>query len=366
MGSKAEHPIFKENDSYSFSTSEHIDRVTKKKFITLRAESEVDPNRNIQIAVAPELGSNLVQLRRGQHDIIDTDWNKLKDGLWTGCFNLWPLPNRVMDRKYRFRDQEVSLEKIRRKGIKEEDPLIHGLVDEQVWKADKPVIGNDSVSLKTRVVITKDGPFYKGAPLYKFFPWESELTMEYVVTKDGLEIRYEARNNEPKRDMPSEFAIHPYFDARGAEVKIPARSVMDTDKLLIPSGILLAVKGTQFDLREYAPVAGLDFDHVWTDLVPGQYPAIRYPERGYDIVMQTSPDVTHTVLYTGQVNEGHFCLEPQTGSTDAINLDNEARDRDGNILEPELVRAAHLVVTPPNDSHSGWIKFEINSLAQAT
>src|SRR5206468_1634032 len=65
--------------------------------ISLLYEDAENPARNIAVAIAPDLGSNLFRFRVGEYDIIYCEPDLLKQKDFTGNFVLWPLPNRMRE-----------------------------------------------------------------------------------------------------------------------------------------------------------------------------------------------------------------------------------------------------------------------------
>ncbi len=343
-------------DKGEFSHDKIFDTETGLTLFLLIYKNKENVDKSIQIAVAPEYGSNIVQFNVGGREVFYTDKQAIKDGKWTGCFVLWPLPNRYDNngrKEYEFEGQTVSLEDIKRK--EGNQSLIHGLVDDQVWKYNEPVVTKNSVNFKTHITITKD------STLYKHFPYESELVMQYTVSKDGVEVMYSV-TNKGKRDMPSVFGLHPYYALLGGRerttVTVPAHSVMKTTNELLPTGEIMDVAGTKYDLNQSQVVKDMMFDDVWTDLEPGRYAYVEYPELNLRISQITSEDFTHIVLYTQRESDlGFICLEPQTGSTNAINLYNKAMKQNDN----ELARIAHVIVIPPAGNQTGKVKFVVSA-----
>src|ERR1039458_2133757 len=137
------------------------------KTVTLRYSDPQNANKNLSISIAPELGSNMFSFKMGNYDLIYCDDNLLQDRDWTGCFVLWPLPNRVKGKQYEFEGRTVSLSEIKRK--KGNEVLIHGLVDDKIWEFDAPVITEESASVKTRISITPE--------IQKYFPYSGSLTL---------------------------------------------------------------------------------------------------------------------------------------------------------------------------------------------
>ena len=320
--------------------------------LSLQYNNRKDPRQSVEIAIAPEFGSNMFRFRADEEDIFYCDRELLKESDWTGAFPLWPLPNRVRDKKYTFEGRTVSLESIRRK--RGNTPLIHGLVDNQIWEYEEPTVEKDFAAVKTHISITAN------SPLYAYFPFESELMLHYILHHDQVKVQYTVRNNEhreTKRNMPFGFALHPYFATLSGKVetfvRLPADYIMEADEELLPSGKLREVSGTQYDLRQPLPVSRLQLDTVFTGLHPGEKASVDYRTLGMKVNLSSSEEFSHLVLYT--LEDGFIVLENQTGSTDMINLYTRAIE-EHNI---ELEKAAHLLILPPGHSHSGHIIYQI-------
>ncbi len=322
--------------------------------LSLHYKDRDDSRKNIETAIAPEFGSNMFRFRIGDRDILYCDRELLKDHDWTGNFPLWPLPNRVRDKKYTFEERTVSLENIRRK--QGNIPLIHGLVDDQVWEYEEPTVEQDFAAVKTHISITEN------SPLYRYFPFESKLTLQYILYRDRVKVQYTVSNNECSgtgKNMPFGFALHPYFTTLSGKantfVTLPADYVMEADEELLPSGKLLEVTGTQYDLRRPTPIDRLQLDTVFTVLHPGEKASVDYRTLGMSVYLNASDDFTHLILYT--LEDGFICFEYQTGSTDMINLHTRAVEEQ-NI---ELEKAAHLLTLPPGQTHTGYIAYQIEN-----
>ena len=115
---------------------------------------------------------------------------------------------------------------------------------------------------------------------------------------------------------------------------------------LLPTGKLIPVRGHPYDIRKPTSVGKLSLDHVYTDIPPGMFARIDYTTKKIQVTLETSPDFTHAVVYTG--HPGAVCIENQTCSTDAHNLWNKG-----------LKEASHLLIVPPQQSHTGHIIYEV-------
>jgi aldose 1-epimerase len=311
-------------------------------------EQEHASGKPLRAEIAPEFGSNLFRLSYGDLELLHYDLELLRRRRWTGTPVLWPLPNRVSGKCYEFGGRSVDLSGVRRP--EGNWPLIHGLVDNQGWHHSPPSASGDH--LRTWIDISP------GAAPFQWFPFPSRLTLEYTLHAGGIRLDYTVDNLGDER-LPFAFALHPYFallDGSHSEICVPAESVMEADDELLPSGRLIPVADAGCDLR--SPISAVDrsLDHVFTDLRPGEPCLIRHPLTGVELQLTGSEDFTHVVVYTVKAAaEGFVCVENQTGSADAINLQARASaSGDG-----ELERAAHLMTVGPGQRHSGHVEYRV-------
>ena len=316
--------------------------------LSLSYIDKLHPEHSMVASIAPELGSNLFSFRVGKHELIYHDPNLLRKRDFTGNFVLWPFPNRVRDKRYTFAGKQYSLEK--RTCPSGNYPLVHGLVFDRSWSYQQPLVEATAASVTTSIAIDKDSPFYDG------YPFDSTLSLTYTLTKEGLRITYVVKNTG-SQTLPYGFALHPYFaPLSGPEqtfLSLPAKTVMEADTELLPTGRLLDVTGTMyamFDLREPIPVSHLKLDHVYFDLEPGSAAVIDYRQHGLQLVVGSTEDFTHAVIFTPGDTRDFFCLEHQTCSTDAINFNNqdEAHKKMAHLLElkPGATGTGTLSYTP--------------------
>lgn len=276
--------------------------------------------------VDPKHGSNLVSLKFNGQELIYCDQKLLVNHDFTGNFVLWPFPNRVRGRKYKFNGQEYSLAKV--KVPRGNFPLIHGLVRDEKWQVKKTATG-----IKTWIEIQP------GFKYWECWPWKSRLSLEYKVLQNKLRIIYQVENLDSK-ELGFGFALHPLFKDVTA-IKIPFKKVMEADKELLPSGKLLAA-----DYNRKIPVSELNLDHVFLEKISGQWPEIWFGDK-LKLIIKTSADLTHCVVYTGEKDK-FSCVESQSCSTDAHNLDAKG-----------LTKEAHLIRLKPFGFAQGWIDYEI-------
>ncbi len=331
----------------AYAAQVDFDVILQTTVISLFYEDRQNPSRNMMVSIAPDLGSNMFRFRAGEYDIIYSDADLLQQKDFTGNFVLWPLPNRITDKRYAYQGQTYSLEGLKRPQGNE--VLIHGLVFDRPWQYAMPESKHHSISVKTHIDITPESPFYQE------YPFDSRLSLTYTLTNNGVTVTYHVQNNGSK-DMPFGFGLHPYFSILSGKddtlVSIPATYVMEADDELLPTGRLLDVRGMMygmFDLREPVPIAHLKLDHVYTGLHKSESAVIEYRKQAMRLRIQASPEFTHMVIYTPTEDDvPFFCLENQTCSTDAINLHHRG-----------LQEMAHLLELRPGESSSGFIQYLI-------
>ena len=277
--------------------------------IVLGYQAEKDGN-NLEAWIAPTHGSNLCRLSAGGYPVIDFDRSLLVKNDFTGTPVLYPTPNRVRNGVFRYKGK--AYEQVKR-GVK---ILEHGLVHNEVWNYADPQVSQASVSLTTWIDFTEN------CAMFQAFPFLHRLSLEFCLTRSSLQVSYTIENHDSQA-IPFGFGLHPYFtklsgDA-GTCVVLPANYVMDYTSDLLPTGRLIEVGGTQFDLRKKVELGALDLDHVFTGVPEGNYAQIYYDNLHMQVRLVTTSDFSHMVLYSPW-GENYFCLENQTCSTDAHNL----------------------------------------------
>ncbi|HEX4208092.1 MAG TPA: aldose 1-epimerase [Ktedonobacteraceae bacterium] len=335
------------SDTPAFRAEVGFDAGIGSTVISLGYTNATNPAHNLLACIASDLGSNLFRLQTGEHELIYCEQDLLKQRNFTGDFVLWPLPNRIRDKRYIYQGHEYSLADIKRP--QGNAVLIHGLVLDQVWQYEQPVVTSDAASVTTFIDITQESPHYAA------YPFESRLSLTYTLTSDGLSTTYHV-HNKGQHTLPFGFALHPYFSLLSGPddtyISLPADAVMEADSDLLPTGRMLDVTTlmyAMFDLRQPVRKGNLNLDHVYTNMHPHAPVVIDYRKQHMQLQISTSEDFTHAVIYAPP-SDPFFCLEHQTCSTDAINLNNQGA---------EQRKIAHLQEVTPNATSSGTINYRI-------
>lgn len=316
--------------------AESAERVLRLGFQTAHPEDKVIAE------ISPCYGSNLFRLQLGGLDLIHCDKKLLRKGDFTGSFVMWPIPNRLRDKRFSWNGRDYTLGSVKRP--RGGDDLIHGLVLDQPWTLETVESGKDFAKAVTAVEITPDSPHFPG------FPFPSRLSLSYTLGSDALTIGYTVANLGTEK-MPFGFGLHPSISTAGQDkskilVCVPADEVMECDDRLLPTGRLVDVQGTEFDLRNPVPLSTLELDHVFTGLHPRQNGFIDFTERRLRIHFETSDDFTHLAVCTPPIEDPFVYFENQTCSTDALNLHGRG-----------LKEAAHLILSEPGQISSGFIRY---------
>lgn len=165
---------------------------------------------------------------------------------------LMPWPNRVGGGAYRLDGVHHQLALTE----PERGNAIHGLVRWAPWR----LAGRSDGSVQLEAVLHPQ-PGY---------PFTLGLGITYELRDAGLEVRFRVRNLGAAV-APFGAGFHPYLKPRaalldGAMLTIPARSYLEVDERLIPTGRRLPVAGSQFDFRSARPLGSAVLDTCFCDL----------------------------------------------------------------------------------------------------
>jgi aldose 1-epimerase len=320
------------------SFSVRTERDTDFTCVVLSHDGGGDAARAMEAWIIPAYGANLCRFTVGGRNLIDFDPALLLAHDFTGTPVLYPTPNRVRNGVFRWEGKDYGQ-------YRNGKPVLeHGLVHTEAWEAGQPIADAAGARLEAWL------DFTEGGPLFKSFPFPHRLALEFLLTARGITVTYSI-TNRGSRALPFGFGLHPYFmkvsGDEGTLVALPASAVMDATSDLLPTGRLVPVRGSIYDLRAPVAAGALDMDHVFTRLRRGAPARIQHRGIGISIELEATGDFTHLVLYTPR-GEKYFCLENQTCSTDAHNL--YARG---------FVSESGLKTVKPGAVHSGSVTYAI-------
>jgi aldose 1-epimerase len=294
----------------SFFWHKQIDPRDDHGLIILGYTDETNDRNNLEAWIAPSRGSNLCRFSIGGKAIINFEPELLFEAKDTGTLVLYPTPNRVNNGVFRYQGRDYPQFK------RGEKVLEHGLVRNEAWGFRETQVGKESAGVRTWI------DFDRSSPLFEAFPFLHRLELEFCLMRDGVQVSYTIQNQDDQ-DIPFGFGLHPYFmklsGNEGTCVALPAHYIMESTPDLLPTGKLIEVDKTPYDLRRKVRIGTLDLDHVFTGIPDGEFASVHYDSLQLSVILQATSDFSHLVLYSprGQV---YFCLENQTCSTDAHNL----------------------------------------------
>lgn len=284
--------------------------------------------------IAPAAGSNLYSIKLGETELLvqPPELSALPGNRY-GFPILYPTPNRVRDGKFTFDGVTYSFPPNNRGNF------IHGLVHSLPWQMNEPTSDRNGARLETWL------DWNSSQPNFRLFPIEHRLHVNYTMTPGGVRIEFAVENRGDRR-LPFGFALHPWFRILGARAQtylhVPARKHMEAVDLL-PTGKLADLEGSPLDLRKPVSLEGLKLDDVYWGLTPDRVPGYEARDHGIAVTLGASREFTHMVVYT-PAGRPYFCMENQTCSTDAHNLDARG-----------LKKESHLLVAQKGKPATGWV-----------
>ena len=207
-----------------------------------------------QRAIVTEVGATLRSWRLDGFELLDGFAADSPGTAYRGKV-LMPWPNRLRAGRYSFAgaDHAAALTE------PERGNAMHGLVTWVNWDVDQR--SGSSVTLSHRL---------HAQPGY---PFVLDLSVDYALTDDGLEITLRAANAGDAA-APFGAGLHPYLALGGgradaAWLRVPARSWLPVDDRLVPTGEAAEVDGTPYDFRGGREIADARVDTCFTDVARG-------------------------------------------------------------------------------------------------
>lgn len=279
-------------------------------FNILKIKGENEGKRTLEAWVNPADGMNICKVIVGEHTVVDWNLERCDQGATYGIPLLYPTPNRVENDTFLFEGHNYRMG-------------MHGMANHAVFIPKECIVEEEvaceSGKVREEVKVIGELDFSKGSRAYEQFPFESKLTMCLKIGHDKIRVVYTIENKGEKT-LPYGIALHPFFSKLGkSQIRINANSLMEMTHEKLPTGQILTVQGTTYDLSQYTDVEELNLDHVYTDLEGEVVAEISYPEVGLKVEMSNSQEFTHLVVFTPP-NQPFFCIENQSCSTNTHNM----------------------------------------------
>ena len=218
---------------------------------------------------------------------------------------------------------------------------IHGLLNfSSDWELVSTGAGAQSAWVTSRL------EFSRHPDLMAQFPFAQTLTMTYRLANGELEVETTIENLSDER-LPVAIGFHPYFQLHDAprdqwKVHLAARTHMTLNNLLIPTG-----EGKPNGFADPLPLAGVQFDDVFTDLVRGSEGKSRFWVEGKKerISVTYGPKYTVGVVYAPPGRD-FICFEPMAALTDGFNLAHAGVYKDLQSVPPRGQWKESFWITP--------------------
>ncbi len=312
----------------------------------------VDASRLMDVGVAPDIGNLLYEFKVGGKDVLipPTSFASYLEKHWFCCGSpfLWPWANRIDRDDYYFQDKKYPLNDTLGNLLRDQfHQVIHGLlVFDSRWQ-----VVESGGSAAEGAHLTSRLEFYKYPDLMAQFPFAHTLQVTYRL-KDGKLETTTAVENVGRSDMPVLMAYHPYFHPDGNreewKVSIGAKTHWLPSKQLISTGETEPVETFLPGARNLT--LGKTFlDDVFSGFDRGTdglgHVTIKGKTEQIEIVYGREFDFA--VIYAPlPPNDPLICVEPQTGPTNAFNLNHEGKFPGLQVLGPGKTFTASFWIVP--------------------
>lgn len=252
----------------------------------------------VEASIDFEDGMNVTSLKYRGIEVIECDEERRRKGATYAIPVLFPTPNRTAGGSYSFDGEKVSA-------------VMHGYARHSAF------------SLISRTESTVSG-FSDFKAMSE--PYDIAMCLEIKAEDNSLTWIFSIENNGEK-EFPFSLALHPFF-RKDLFSTLTTNSAyeMEATEEKIPTGRMIRI-GKDNGYDRY-PVSAVDADTVY------------YSDRGciaeldgkdFSLVVKGDDSFKHLVIY-GNPGSSFICAEPQTGSTDFINLHEKGFRKEASLL----------------------------------
>ncbi|HEX7362076.1 MAG TPA: aldose 1-epimerase [Bryobacteraceae bacterium] len=209
------------------------------------------------------------------------------------------------------------------------DIAIHGMViGSPLWKVVD--VGADKHSAH----VTSQLQFWKYPNLMANWPFAQTYEMTYTLANGVLEVTTKVKNLSTK-PMPVVIGFHPFFHIPGvprseASIHIPAREHVETNRLLVPTGVMKPV-----NLPQWISLKDRTYDDGYTDLVRGSNDRAVFEEKAGSKEIQVLFGSRYPVgVVWAPPGRQFVCFEPMAAVTNGANLAHYGKYNELQKLAP--------------------------------
>jgi aldose 1-epimerase len=313
----------------------------------------LDTSRKMDFGVVPDMGNFAYQFKvngkdvlippESIHDYLEKRW------FCCGIPFLAPWANRIDQDYYYFEGKKYLLNNDLGNllHVPPFNLVIHGLlVFDTHWYVVKTGASNSEGAF-----ITSRHHFFEYPDLMAQFPFAETYEITYRLKNGKLQSTTRVYNHS-KSDLPVHFGYHPYFRPDGPredwQVSINARDhwKVDSQERLIPTGETEPT-GSYLPHNEDFKLGKTFIDDGFSDLVRDAQGLAHYWVKGLTQKVE--------VIFGKGYNFGHvyapvdntlICFEPETGPTNAFNLNHQGKFPGLVVLKPDETFEATYWIVP--------------------
>ncbi len=311
-----------------------------------------DAARHMDVGIVPDIGNFVYEFKVNGKDVLippaSLDAYAKDRKFCCGIPFLAPWANRIAGDAYYFQGKKYLLNPDL--GNFQRDQFgqpIHGLVDfDRRWEVvKKTATDRDGAALTSRL------DFYKYPDLMAQFPFAHTIEITFRL-KDGKLENTTAIQNVSAAAMPVHIAYHPYFHPDGERaswvVSNAARNFCVLNKQLTATGEKKPADDVMPGRKAFQ--LGAHFlDNLFSDLDRGPDGLARVSVKGASEKIEVVYDkaYNYAVIYAPlPPSPPLICIEPQTGPTNAFNLNHEGKYPELIVLEPGKIFEAKFSIVP--------------------
>lgn len=313
----------------------------------------LDASRKMDFGVVPDMGNFAYQFKVNGKDVLippDSLTSYLeKHWFCCGIPFLAPWANRIDRDDYFFEGKKYLLnnELGNLLHVPPFNLVIHGLVvSDTRWQVVK-----SGASDAEGAFVTSRLDFYKYPDLMAQFPFAQVYEITYRL-KGGKLGNLTRVINKSAADIPVHFGYHPYFRPDGPredwQVSINAKVhwKADSHERLIPTGETEPA-GSFLPHIEDFKLEKTFIDDAFSELARDAPGLARYSVKGktekVEVVFGKEYDFGHVYA---PLDNALICFEPETGPTNAFNLNHEGKFPGLVVLKPGKTFEAHFWIVP--------------------
>jgi aldose 1-epimerase len=310
-------------------------QITDEILLPDKLEAQINGHK-VEAEVLSQLGANLASLKVDGRELIYFSREKLlQQGIYTGCFMMFPTPCSLTGAKYCFEGKEIRQKKY------DEDVFNYGLIRDETFSV---------VKSEGRLLCSIE--IGAGHPVYEGYPFDCRFSLEFELVQRGIEVKFKYENTGSQK-APFGYGLHPFWRISGERqhtfIQVPCKYAMELVDL-IPTGEISQVQGTSLDLRSFKSLAEVSIDSVFCGRDVSSEHAIEFRDTGIKLTLESSKEFGFMIVYT-PADEPFACMENLTCAPDAPNLYAKGKEKPSGL---RMVGAG--------ESVEGWVRYSLADL----